>query len=307
MEQAFYKELLDNLYDGVYFVDLNRRITYWNRGAQNISGYGPEDVLGKCCADNLLMHINEAGDQLCTGSCPLAQTLLDGKQREADVYLHHKEGHRIPVCVRITPLHDADGTIAGAVEIFSNGTFRRQLLDELHELRNQSLLDPLTGLGNRRSAGLEFERRLKELRRYSLPFGLLFVDIDNFKRVNDTYGHDRGDQVLVMVAKTLGSALRGVDKVCRWGGEEFLAIVPRVDEAAFRTVAERVRRFVESTAMDASGGVLKITVSVGGALASPSDSLDSLAARADAMMYQSKKSGGNCTSVDCSRPIDAGL
>lgn len=299
MKPDFYKDILDNLFDGVYFVDRSRRLTYWNRGAERISGYSAEEVLGRNCANNILMHISTDGVELCLGCCPLAQTLADGQPREAEVYLHHKSGHRVPVAVRISPLRDENDDIVGAVEIFSDATSRVRMLDELNELKSQTLSDPLTGLGNRRCAGLEFKRRISELQRYGMPFGLLFVDIDNFKSINDSHGHDMGDHVLTMVAKTLKSALRGMDTVCRWGGEEFVAVVPKVDEQVFRAIAERMRRFVEVSPIPLNGQNLSITVSVGGSLAKPSDTLTALIARADAMMYHAKRTGRNCAVLDC--------
>ena len=93
-------KLLDSLFDGVYFVDLDRRITYWNAGAERISGYLRSEVVGSCCADNLLRHIDTEGHKLCQDGCPLAATMRDGKTRESSVYLHHKFGHRVPVLVR---------------------------------------------------------------------------------------------------------------------------------------------------------------------------------------------------------------
>lgn len=305
MKPDFYKSILDNLFDGVYFVDRARRITYWNRGAERISGYASDEVMGRSCADNILMHISPNGDELCLTCCPLAETLSDGRQREAEVYLHHKNGHRLPVSVRISPLRDETDRIVGAVEVFSDATSHARLLNELNELKNQTLADVLTGLGNRRCAGLEFKRRLGELQRYGVPFGLLFVDVDNFKAVNDSYGHDTGDRVLAMVAKTLKSALRGMDTVCRWGGEEFVAVVPKVDEEAFRAVAERMRRFVEVSPIPVPGGSLSVTVSVGGALARPGDTLTALSSRADAMMYEAKRGGKNRTALDCGPQLSA--
>ncbi|MDP2847708.1 MAG: sensor domain-containing diguanylate cyclase [Humidesulfovibrio sp.] len=299
MKPDFYKDILDNLFDGIYFVDQSRRLTYWNRGAERISGYKAEEVLGRNCASNILKHITQDGEELCNGGCPLAQTLADGQPREADVFLHHKSGHRVPVAVRISPILDESQTIVGAVEIFSDATSRVRLMSELNELKSQTQADPLTGLGNRRCAGLEFKRRMSELQRGNQPFGLLFVDIDNFKAVNDDYGHDVGDRVLAMVAKTLKSALRGVDTVCRWGGEEFVALVPKVDEQVFQAVAERMRRFVEVTPIPVNGDSLSVTVSVGGSLAKSTDTLTSLAARADAMMYAAKHAGKNRVSLDC--------
>ncbi|MBA4356701.1 MAG: sensor domain-containing diguanylate cyclase [Humidesulfovibrio sp.] len=299
MTQHFYKNLIDSLYDGVYFVDANRTITYWNRGAERISGFSAEEVSGRSCADNLLMHVDQAGTQLCLCGCPLMRTLNDGVQREAEVFLHHKAGHRVPVSVRIAPMHDESGRIIGAVEIFTDNSSRRDILKELRELKHMALADPLTELGNRRFAGLEFERMSNALCRYNVPFGLLFADIDNFKDVNDTFGHEVGDRVLVMVAKTLASALRGTDKVSRWGGEEFVVLVPDVDADLFWTIAERMRQLVEASSLPVPGGMLRVTVSVGGSLAVAADTLESLAERADAMMYRSKDLGRNRTTLDC--------
>jgi len=295
----FYKSILDNLFDGVYFVDLDRNITYWNQGAERISGYSAKEVVGHNCSSNILKHINSEGTELCQVGCPLSLTLTDSKQREAHVFLHHKDGHRVPVVIRISPLHDDDGTLVGAVEVFSDASNHLRVLNELNELKGQTLTDQLTGLGNRAAAEQEFKHRINELRHYGTRFALLFIDVDHFKEVNDTFGHDKGDSVLVLVGKTLKSALRGVDTICRWGGEEFVALVPRVNEEVFRSVAERMRRFIEVSPLPVNGGKLSVTVSVGGAMARPDDSLASLVARADAMMYQAKRTGRNCTSLDC--------
>lgn len=291
-------DLLNALFDGVYFVDPERRITYWNRGAERIAGFSAADVVGRVCSDNILMHMSKNGDDLCRGECPLAQTLRDGKPREADVFLHHKDGHRVPVSVRILPRHDAEGSIIGAVEVFSETSVSRQLLEELQDLRTQSMRDPLTGLGNRRAAEQEFRRRMAELHRYGTPFCLLFADIDHFKQVNDTYGHDVGDRVLVMVGKTLRNALRGMDSVARWGGEEFLMILPQLDSQSLKQAAERLRIFVQSSPLHVGEGLLRVTVSVGGALAYEGDGLDSLVERADTAMYQAKQAGRNRIMLD---------
>lgn len=298
MAEPLYKTLLDNLHDGVYFVDRQRRITYWNKAAERISGYGAQEVLGSCCGDNLLNHADGSGAELCRGACPLAHTLLDGQPREADVFLHHKAGHRLPVIVRISPIRDASGEIVGAVECFCDGSHKHEMLCELDQLQRDTLIDPLTGVGNRRHAASEFERRLREHVHFGVPLGLLFVDIDHFKCVNDTFGHEAGDRMLALVAKCISSALRGADHVCRWGGEEFLAFVPGVGHTAFLGVAERVRALVQAASLDVEGAKVKITVSVGGSFAREGDSLESLVARADALMYQGKKRGRNIAVIE---------
>lgn len=103
-EKDFYKDIIDNLYDGIYFVDRDRVITYWNKGAERITGYAATQTIGHSCRDNLLNHVTANGIQLCMTNCPLAAVMEDGHVREAEVFLHHKDGHRMPVVVRATPM-----------------------------------------------------------------------------------------------------------------------------------------------------------------------------------------------------------
>src|SRR5512138_459514 len=98
----YFKVLLDNLYDGVYFVDRDRRITFWNKGAERLTGFSKQEADGRSCHDNFLTHIDENGRHLCLSGCPLAETIQDGRQRECDLFLHHKDGHRLPVSIRVS-------------------------------------------------------------------------------------------------------------------------------------------------------------------------------------------------------------
>jgi PAS domain S-box-containing protein len=111
----FYGRLLDGISDGVYFMDRDRIIRYWNRGAERITGFNKEEVIGTACRDNVLMHVDDAGTSLCLAElCPALGTIMDGQEREAEVYLHHKEGYRLPVIARISPIRDDSGNITGA-------------------------------------------------------------------------------------------------------------------------------------------------------------------------------------------------
>ncbi|MGC2251635.1 MAG: PAS domain-containing protein, partial [Acidobacteriaceae bacterium] len=116
----FHRNLLDNLYDGVYFVDPDRTITYWNKGAERLTGYGANEAVSRHCFDNFLMHVDKAGCALCLSGCPLSKTLADGEHREMELFLRHKQGHRVPVQVRIEPIRSATGSVAGAVAIFTD-------------------------------------------------------------------------------------------------------------------------------------------------------------------------------------------
>ena len=103
-EDDFERAVIDHLYDGVYYVDRARRIRYWNDGAERLTGYGAATVVGQFCYHNLLNHIDAAGTQLCRTGCPLAATMEDGEPREAEVFLRHQAGHRVPVRVRTAPV-----------------------------------------------------------------------------------------------------------------------------------------------------------------------------------------------------------
>ncbi len=293
LNDDFYKSLLDNLSDGIYFVDCQRKIIYWNKGAERISGFCADEVQGSYCWDNILKHINEQGLMLCHSICPLAATILDGQPREASVYLHHKDGHRVPVLVRTAPLYDVHRDIIGAIEIFSDNTLQSMITQRVSELEKLALLDPLTQLANRRYIEMNLHSRLEELRRYQWPFGILFLDIDHFKLINDTYGHAMGDEILRMVARTFTANMRTSDIVGRWGGEEFVAIVRNIDYQNLYNFAERLRILVAESHLIKESAVIQVTISIGGTLACADDTVESLLQRADQLMYQSKTAGRN--------------
>jgi diguanylate cyclase (GGDEF)-like protein/PAS domain S-box-containing protein len=298
MDSPEFKDLLDGLSDGVYFVDVERRITYWNKAAENISGYSADEVLGNCCMDNLLRHVDEDGTSLCLVQCPLAKTIQSGTPHSGNLYLHHKEGHRVPVSVRVSPIRNQQGKIVGAVEIFNDNSTTHAALRRLKALENEVLVDPVTRLPNRRWINIQLQARLQEYERYRWMFGLLFLDIDHFKEFNDTYGHQAGDLILAAVGKTLAGSQRESDFTGRWGGEEFLAIIPHANLEVMHSLANRFRILVATSSIRFEGNLLKVTISVGGTLIQPSDSLDSLLGRVDRLMYQSKNEGRNRVTID---------
>jgi len=299
VKKEFYQLLLENLYDGVYYVDTKNRITLWNQSAERITGYKKEEVIGSRCSDNILRHIDEKGNELCVKGCPLKRTLQDGEIRDADVYLHHKDGHRIPISIRISPITDDAGNIIGAVEVFSDISKNLDLIKEMEGLRRDAFIDHLTGIGNRKYAEMNMENRITEMNSHQVPFGILFLDIDHFKKVNDTHGHDLGDKVLIMVAKTISNTIRGMDVICRWGGEEFVVILPNINLETIKVAAERVRMFVKRSwiTLDKKHN-LAITISVGATMASVADTPDSLLKRADTLMYKSKTGGRDRVTFD---------
>ena len=288
-----FKRILDNLHDGLYFVDRKRVITYWNKAAERISGFTAAEVVGKSCADNILTHVDGHGCALCTGICPLAETMCDGKLRQSEIYLHHKDGHRIPVSVRASPLTDADGRVIGGIELFTD--ISHQAANELRiiELERLALLDGLTQLANRTYVEREIQGKFEEMKRFDQTFGCLFMDIDHFKSVNDRYGHDVGDEVLKFVARTLVANARPFDVYGRWGGEEFMGIIRCIGEKDMERLGNRLRSLIETSYVLHEGRRISVTMSIGATLFRKTDSLESLVKRADELLYRSKREGRN--------------
>ena len=291
--EDFYRGILDNVTDGVYFCDTERRVTYWNQAAERITGYSADHLRGSSCADGVLVHVDERGTSLCQNGCPLSATLADGVAREAQAYLHHRAGHRIPVLVRTSPMHGPKGEIVGVVETFSDNSALIEALRRVDELSQETEMDALTEIGNRRSIEVKLQACVEECCQLGHTAGVLFVDIDHFKDVNDTHGHEAGDRVLKMVAQTLKHNLRSSDVVARWGGEEFLTLLYGADEEALSWTAEKLRVLVASSFLEIGSAEVRVTISLGATLLRPDDTPQSVVARADSLLYESKTEGRN--------------
>jgi diguanylate cyclase len=165
---------------------------------------------------------------------------------------------------------------------------------EIKAHESEARTDSLTGLSNRRAFDDELKRRLSEFERKGTPVTLILLDIDFFKKFNDTHGHQVGDEVLRVVAKTLRSHARDMDLPCRYGGEEFAAILPATDAAGACIVAERIRTAVEDSVTACDGKSLKVTCSLGLSQAKTGDDSPKIIRRADDALYKSKEAGRNC-------------
>ncbi len=289
--RASYENVFQEMHEGLYFVDRKRTITYWNKAAEQISGFSKEEVIGKSCADNILAHVDEKGNLMCLTMCPLAKTIGDGRPREAEYVLHHKNGHRVPVRVRVNAVRDSEGKIVGGVELFTDLSDEKARELRLQELERIALLDELTQLANRHYVEREIQSRIEERKRFQVPFGILFMDIDNFKNINDRYGHIVGDEVLKMVARTISNHSRSFDLYGRWGGEEFVGVIRNVSEKNLDYIAQRVCTLVRHSYITHEGEHLSVTLSIGATLARDEDSMQEIIDRADHLMYKSKQAG----------------
>lgn len=300
MESAeFYLSIINELQEGIYYVDRDRRILFWNQGAEAITGYAAGEIVGKCCQCSGLNHIDCQGKPLCSLGCPLFATLGDGIQRQDLVYLRHKDGHRIPVRVNIFPVRK-DGAITGAVEVFTRETQRLYDDDLIDQLTRAAMQDPLTDLPNRRHTESFLSYKLQEFQQFGRPMAVLYADIDDFSVINNHYGHDMGDAVLKNVTQTLKNALRRDDLIGRWGGEELLGVYNIRDPRECPGLAERFRSLVEGTLTRLGDQTVQVTISVGVTPVRPGDTAQTITQRADKLMYESKHRGKNRVTADVS-------
>ncbi|MCT8996914.1 GGDEF domain-containing protein [Chelativorans intermedius] len=160
-------------------------------------------------------------------------------------------------------------------------------------LQHAALTDPLTGTQNRRFFDDALREYLLEFGRIEKPVGLMVLDLDHFKQVNDTYGHDVGDEVLRRVADCLKDLTRYHDVVARLGGEEFAIVAPNMNQDALVKLAERIRRAVSALTVDAGPARLKVTTSLGLAVWDGKETVDEFYRRADRMLYEAKRLGRN--------------
>jgi diguanylate cyclase (GGDEF)-like protein len=176
--------------------------------------------------------------------------------------------------------------------------------ERAHDLQTLAAVDPLTGVYNRRQFEVLARAELARCQRYMRPCSFLMIDIDHFKRVNDTFGHELGDWVLKMVATTLASARRDADVVARYGGEEFVIMLPETSLEAAKTVAERIRSMVFSNAMAIGAAKLSLTISIGvGEATASSPGIEVILRDADRALYEAKQTGRNRVCV-AKRPLE---
>ena len=186
---------------------------------------------------------------------------------------------------------DEQGNLSGEFGILHEITGRKRLEEELRRL---ATTDPLTGAANRRHFFETAELEIQRSQRNKGPLSVLMLDIDHFKRINDTYGHHIGDLALVEVVKTCKKAIRISDSLGRLGGEEFAVLLPETDRAQGQLLAERLRQEIAAIALEASGEVVRLTVSIGVAeFARDALSLEETLKRADQALYQAKEGGRN--------------
>lgn len=291
--------LIDTALDAVVMIDAGGRVTGWNPQATRIFGWTRDEIMGRPIHELIIPARHRQGH-----AAGMERFLAGGAggsflNRIVETTALHRDGHEFTVELAIAAVM-ADGK--PEFNAFIRDITERKRAEA--ELRELAATDYLTGLANRRHFIARMTEEMARLqRRHSLHTAVLALDLDHFKRVNDTHGHAAGDAVLKHFAALVRDALRKIDTVGRIGGEEFAIILPGATVSEARGFAERLRQKVAATSLMGDGKAISITVSIGIAAMQTNDvTADTALIRADGALYRAKKNGRNRVEVE----LDAG-
>ena len=270
--------------DAVIMIDSNGNVTHWNPAAEKMFGYSLVEIMGR----NLLGLVvpSKYHEALRDGFPKFIQTgtgPLIGAVTEVDA--RKRDGSEFPIEISISAVKIKDSW--HAVAIVRDITIRKLADDRLKEMAST---DPLTGAYNRRRFSEVMQTELARAKRYGTPLTLVIFDIDHFKRINDTFGHSAGDQVLFKLALLVSGNIRDTDIFARWGGEEFVILATHCDTNCPSSLAEKIRKLIEEYLFDEVG---RVTCSFGVTEYRAGDDQESIVKRADGNLYRAKEAGRN--------------
>jgi len=293
-----YRAALENLPTGVCLVDREGKILLWNDGAERITGYMRQDVLGRSSKEDFLCHADSESNELTGPAAPLATALLEGKGTDAQVSLRHKSGHRVPVRLRTVAIRDAHGHITGAAECFDESMAVAEWDRRQNKLAEYGCLDNASGTLNHSLVHTYIRESLVTFAEHGIPFSVLCIEIDHLEDLKARHGPGAMAAVLRTAGQTLEHSLRPGDAMGRWNENEFLSVVQECSAEEAIKVGERLRKMVSGTKIEWWGDRLPVTVTIGGTGAKAGDSVETIVARAEKAWRASQKQGGDRVAIE---------
>jgi diguanylate cyclase (GGDEF)-like protein/PAS domain S-box-containing protein len=288
----FEQQLIDSMHDGVIFVDEQRNIFLWSKGAERLTGVSSAAAQGRQFTPTLLDMCNTAGRRVRDDACPVARALATHAQLRQRLEILGRQGEHVAIDLHAIPVVCRDGQLRGATVLLQDAQPEVSLEEKCEALHAEVTKDPMTKVANR----AEFDRMLalfiEAHEQAGLPCSLIMTDIDHFKSINDTFGHQAGDEAIITVANLMTQACRSGDLVARYGGEEFAVLCADCTMADAAGRAEQIRKKI-AEATFSSLGARKITSSFGVAQLQAGDTPETLLRRSDSALLMAKEQGRN--------------
>ena len=278
-DPQIYRTILEALKTGLYVVDRQRRIVFWNDGAERITGYLRHEVVGHSCIENILKHCNQESCELCGDRCPLSSALREARPVEATGFIHHKGGHRLFVHLWSAPVRNPSGSIIGALQSFEGRYVIPNPDRRENTLSAYGLLDAVTGMANQPMMLTHLREALTTFSELSVPFGILCIRMGELEHFRRTYGWEAANSVMRVAAQTIENSLRPTDFVGRWDDDKFLAILTNCQMSALDSVSKRILKMAATGGIEWWGEELCIAVAIETTTAQAEDTLELLLGR----------------------------
>jgi diguanylate cyclase (GGDEF)-like protein/PAS domain S-box-containing protein len=280
LQDEVFRTVLESLGTGLYILDRERKIVFWNQGAEKITGYQRHEVVGHLSRENILAHCNDVSCVLCGTACPVSQALLGGQRGEIQISLRHKAGHRVPVRLQAIPIRDSHGSVVYTAESFVEEYETSDLDTHRNNLAAHGCLDVLTGTPNHAFTLSHLRENLIFFQEYDLHFGLLCIEIREIDELRARHGREAVDVMLHVVAQTMKHTLRPDGFLGRWSENLFLAIMTYCENQELEKAARSVEKMVSCSGIQWWDDLLTVSVAVGHAMVRPGDTVESLLERA---------------------------
>jgi diguanylate cyclase (GGDEF)-like protein/PAS domain S-box-containing protein len=296
-DSELFRFILENLHMAVYVVGRDGKIVFWNDGAERITGYLRQDIIGRVRADNFLGETDSEQNDLDGALAPVVVAQREGKTIQAEVSLRHKSGHRVPVQLWTFPVRNGQGVIVGAAETFEESISIAEWDRRQSKLASYGCIDHASGVLNHAVLQSHLREQLGMFAEHPVPFSVLCVQIDALEQIQARDGPGAVAAVLRVVGQTLENSLRPTDFLGRWQDNQFLAILTECSASETVHASERLRRMVSNSKIAWWGDRLPVTISIGGTAVKPTDTVEGLVLRAELAVRQSVLQGGNRTTV----------
>jgi PAS domain S-box-containing protein/diguanylate cyclase (GGDEF)-like protein len=286
-ETQVLRSALETVPVGLYVVDRERKIVLWSDGAEHITGYLRQEVIGHFCRENILDHCDSTGVRVCETACPLTCAIQNGRAIDRVLYLKHKQGHRVPVRVFATGVRNAHGHVIGAMEVFhEQATLTKPIAAPGATSDAQAVARPVAVIPNRPLTLASLREAIGAAKAQMIGCGVVCIQVAHFFDFKTAHTLGAGNQMMDAVSGSVRQMLRQSDQVGRWSEDQLLVILPGCHASSLETVATRLATVSHQSRIRWWGDDLSVKVWIGGVMAHPDEEAEVVAARAVAATEQ---------------------